>query len=195
MGGGSGEEGGSGAGWPRRPCPRTHPSRFTPSPLPPWMTSCTPSLKSALLAWRGATCSWWVLLAPCPLPPAPPGSPHPRLPSLPTASLCLCDDAAVGLCSVPGCSGPRWCAAGGPGSGLGPGALCPVGHRLQRCHYPGRPGLQADLGLTAWAAQILQLPAPCPSRCCLSWHWASAWTTYSCWHTPSQRLHLAPLSR
>lgn len=36
---------------------------------------------------------------------------------------------------------------------------------------------------------------PCPSRCCLSWHWASAWTTYSCWHTPSQRLHLAALSR
>lgn len=138
------------------------PSRSTPSPLPPWTTSCTPSLKSALPAWWGATCSWWVLLAPCPLPPAPPGSPHPRLPSLPTASLCLRDDAAVGLCPVPGCSGPRWGAAGGPGGGLGPGPLCPVGHCLQRCHYPGRPGLQADLGPTAWAAQILQLPAPMP---------------------------------
>lgn len=48
---------------------------------------------------------------------------------------------------------------------------------------------------TAQAPRFLQLPTLCPSRCCPSWHWASAWMTYSCWHTPSQRSHLAPLCR
>lgn len=32
--------------WPRRPCLRMRPSRSTPSPPPPWMTSCTLSPKS-----------------------------------------------------------------------------------------------------------------------------------------------------
>ncbi|XP_045836211.1 protein patched homolog 2 isoform X8 [Meles meles] len=53
------------------------------------------------------------------------------------ASLCLCDNAALGLCPVPGCSGPCRGAAGSPGSGLGPWALRPARHHLQCRHYPG----------------------------------------------------------
>lgn len=185
--------------WPRRPCLRTLPSRSTPSPPPPWTTSCMRSLKSAPPVWWEAICSWWVLhLAPCPTPPpasAHPGSPCLRLPFLPTAGLCLCDNATVGLCPVPGCCGPCRGTAGGPGGGLRPWALCPARHHLQCCHYPGTPGLQGRFSASHQASWVLSCPLLCPSRCCPSWLWESAWMTYSCWRMPSQRLCLAPLSR
>lgn len=129
------------------------------------MTSCTPSLKSVLPVWSEAICSWWVvLLAPCLTSTwCPPWEPLSKtVPSLPTAGLCLCDDAAMGLCPVPGCCGPCRGAAGGPGRGLRPWALCPARHRLQCCHYPGMPGLPGRQGATAQATQFLQLPAPVP---------------------------------
>lgn len=174
-------------------------SRSTPSPPPPWMTSCTLSLKSVLPVWWEAICLWWVpLLAPCPtstwcLPWEPPSK---TVSPLLTAGLRLRDYAAVGLCPVPGCRGPCWGAAGGPGSGIRPWALCPAWHRLQCCHHPGTTELQGRLG----CPQLRLLGSPScpplyPSRCCPSWHWASAWMTYSCWRMPLQRLHPAPLSR
>ena len=99
--------------------------------------------------------------------PRPPPSAHPenhrlRLSSLPTASLCLRDDAALGLCPVPGCRGPCGGAAGSPGGGLGPWALRPAGHRLQCRHYPGTPGPRGRLGAPSEAAQSLQLLTPVP---------------------------------
>ncbi|XP_047645240.1 protein patched homolog 2 isoform X13 [Phacochoerus africanus] len=45
------------------------------------------------------------------------------------------------------------------------------------------------------AAPLLSCPPLCRCRCCPSWHWESAWMTYSCWHMPSQRPRLALLSR
>lgn len=47
------------------------------------------------------------------------------------------------------------------------------------------------------ATQSLQMfdSLLCPSRCCPSWLWASAWMTSSCWHMPSQRPHPTPLSQ
>lgn len=74
------------------------------------MTSCTPSLKSALPAWWEATCSWWVLLAPCPPPPAPtlggPIQDCPLSPQLAYACVtmlrwdCAQSQGAVGLAGV-----------------------------------------------------------------------------------------------
>lgn len=158
--------------WPRRPCLRMHPSRSTLSPPPLWMTSCTLSLKSVLPVWREAICSWWVpLLTPCPTSTwCPAWEPlFETVPSLPTAGLCLCDNAAVGLCPVPGYCGHCRGAAGGPGSGLRPWALCPARYRLQCCHYPGIPGLQGRLGCPQFSLLSPSSCLPlCPSRCCPS---------------------------
>lgn len=69
-----------------------------------------------------------------------PGNPCLRLCPVPTAGLCLCDHATVGLCPVPGRRRSRRSVAGGPGSGLRPWALCPAWHHFQCCYYSGRPG-------------------------------------------------------
>lgn len=151
--------------WPRRPFLRTHPSRSMPSPLPPWMISCMLSLKSVLPVWWEAICSWWVpLLARGPrLHLAPTlGTLSETVPSLPTVGLCLCDNAAVGLCPVSRCRGPCWGAAGGPGSRFGPWALRPAWYRLQCCHYPGTPDCRANLGTDSSGCSIPQLPSSVP---------------------------------
>lgn len=84
---------------------------------------------------------------------SPPASFHPGNPCLrpcplPTAGLCLHNNATVGLRPVPGCRGSCWGAAGGPGSGLRPWALCPSWHHFQCCYYSGKP----ELGRAAFGA-------------------------------------------
>lgn len=132
-------------------------------------------------------------------PASSPGNPCLRSHPLSTAGLCLRNNATVGLRPVPGRRRSCWGAAGGPGGGLRSWALRPTWHHFQCCHYSGKPGL--GTGGSLWghlqATQPLQMFDSLfgPSRCCPSWLWASAWTTSSCWHMPSQRPHPTPLSQ
>lgn len=81
-------------------------------------------------------------------------------------------------------------------SGLGLCAL--LGIAFNAATTQVRQDCRAHLGANRpghSAAPLLSCPPLCRCRCCPSWHWESAWMTYSCWHMPSQRLRLAPLSR
>lgn len=129
------------------------------------MTSCTPSLKSVLPAWREAICSWWVLLpAPCPsLRPVPPGNRRPSLcplsPQLAYACVtmlrwdCAQSQGAVGLAGV-------LLVALAVASGLGLCALLGIAFNAAttQVHQDSRAGS----GPTVQATRFLQLPPRAP---------------------------------
>lgn len=99
---------------------------------------------------------------------SPPAGFHPgnaRLRScpLPTAGLCLCNNATVGLCPVPGCRRSCWGVAGGLGGGLRAWALCPTWHHFQCCYYSGKPELGKGTGFEAISK--LYSPSRCLTPC------------------------------
>lgn len=98
--------------------------------------------------------------------------------SLPTAGLCLRNNATVGLRPVPGCRRSCWGVAGGPGSGIRSWALCSTWHHFQCCHYSGKPELgvgDQPLGATAKLHSPSRCLIPCsapPGAALLgSGHW------------------------